>query len=62
MAAKLKIVLKRSLIGRPDDQKSTVRVLGLTKIQQSVLQEDTPAIRGMIRKVEHLVSVEELEQ
>ena len=62
MAAKLKIVLKRSLIGRPDDQKSTVRVLGLTKIQQSVLQEDTPALRGMIRKVEHLVSVEELEQ
>ena len=62
MAAKLKIVLKRSLIGRPDDQKSTVRVLGLTKIQQSVLQEDTPAIRGMIRKVEHLVSVEEQEQ
>ena len=62
MAAKLKIVLKRSLIGRPDDQKSTVRVLGLTKIQQSVLQEDTPAIRGIIRKVEHLVSVEELEQ
>ena len=62
MAAKLKIVLKRSLIGRPDDQKSTVRVLGLTKIQQSVLQEDTPSIRGMIRKVEHLVSVEELEQ
>ena len=62
MAAKLKIVLKRSLIGRPDDQKSTVRVLGLTKIHHSVLQEDTPAIRGMIRKVEHLVSVEELEQ
>ena len=62
MAAKLKIVLKRSLIGRPDDQKSTVRVLGLTKIQQSVLQEDTAAIRVMIRKVEHLVSVEELEQ
>ena len=62
MAAKLKIVLKRSLIGRPDDQKSTVRVLGLTKIQQSVLQEDTRAIRGMIRKVEQLVSVEELEQ
>ena len=59
MAAKLKIVLKRSLIGRPDDQKSTVRVLGLTKIQQSVLQEDTPAIRGMIRKVEHLITVEE---
>lgn len=59
MAAKLKIVLTRSLIGRPDDQRDTARVLGLTKIHHSVLQEDTPAIRGMIRKVEHLVSVEE---
>ena len=62
MAAKLKIVLKRSLIGRPEDQKSTVLVLGLTKIRQSIVQEDTPAIRGMIRKVEHLVSVEELKE
>lgn len=62
MATKLKIVLTRSLIGRPEDQKSTVRVLGLTKIHQSVLQEDTPTIRGMLRKVEHLVSVEELKE
>ena len=59
MAAKLKIVLTRSLIGRPNDQRDTARVLGLTKIHHSVLQKDTPAIRGMIRKVEHLVSVEE---
>ena len=62
MATKLKIVLTRSLIGRPEDQKSTVRVLGLTKIHQSVFQEDTPTIRGMLRKVEHLVSVEELKE
>jgi large subunit ribosomal protein L30 len=60
MAGKLKIVLSRSLIGRPEDQRATVRVLGLTKIRQSVLQEDTPAIRGMIRKIEHLVTVEEI--
>lgn len=60
MAGKLKIVLSRSLIGRPQDQRDTVRVLGLTKIRQSVLQEDTPAIRGMIRKIEHLVTVEEI--
>ncbi len=59
MAAKLKIVLRRSLIGRPEDQRATVQVLGLTKINHFVIQEDTPAIRGMIRKVEHLVSVEE---
>ena len=60
MAAKIKIVLSRSLIGRPEDQKATVRALGLTKIRHHILQEDTPAIRGMIRKVEHLVTVEEL--
>ena len=59
MAANLKIVLRRSLIGRPEDQRATVRVLGLTKVNHSVIQDDTPAIRGMIRKVEHLVSVEE---
>jgi len=46
MTEKLKIVLTRSLIGRPDDQRDTARVLGLTKIHHSVLQEDTPAIRG----------------
>jgi len=62
MAAKLKIVLTRSLIGRPEDQRSTARVLGLTKIHHGVLQEDTPAIRGMIRKVEHLISVEEIKE
>lgn len=59
MAAKLKIVLRRSLIGRPEDQRATVQVLGLTKVNHFVIQEDTPAIRGMIRKVEHLVNVEE---
>ena len=59
MAAKLKIVLRRSLIGRPEDQRTTVQVLGLTKINHFVIQEDTPAIRGMIRKGENLVSVEE---
>ena len=59
MAAKLKIVLRRSLIGRPEDQRATVRGLGLTKVNHSVIQDDTPAIRGMLRKVEHLVSVEE---
>jgi large subunit ribosomal protein L30 len=62
MAAKLKIILRRSLIGRPDDQKSTARVLGLTKIHHFVVQEDTPAIRGMLRKVEHLITVEELKE
>ncbi|MBU2701634.1 large subunit ribosomal protein L30 [Sporomusaceae bacterium BoRhaA] len=57
--AKLKITLSRSLIGRPVDQRATVKALGLTKMHQSVIQEDSPAIKGMIHKVEHLVTVEE---
>ncbi|MDD2443378.1 MAG: 50S ribosomal protein L30 [Desulfotomaculaceae bacterium] len=57
--AKLKITLVRSLIGRPEDQRVTVRTLGLTKTNQTVIQEDTPQTRGMINKVVHLVKVEE---
>jgi large subunit ribosomal protein L30 len=57
--AKLKITLVRSLIGRPENQRVTVRTLGLTKTNRSVLQEDTPQIRGMINKVAHLLKVEE---
>lgn len=56
--AKLKITLTRSLIGRPEDQRATVKALGLGKTNSSVVQEDSPAIKGMIRKVEHLVTVE----
>ncbi|BBB91377.1 MAG TPA: 50S ribosomal protein L30 [Methylomusa anaerophila] len=56
--AKVKITLTRSLIGRPEDQRATVKALGLKKTNSSVTQEDTPVIRGMIRKVEHLVTVE----
>ena len=57
--AKLKITLVRSLIGRPEDQRVTVRTLGLTKSNRSVTHEDTPQIRGMINKVSHLLKVEE---
>lgn len=59
--AKLKITLTRSLIGRPEDQRATVKALGLGKTNSSVVQEDSPAIRGMVRKVVHLVSVEEVQ-
>ena len=59
MAAKLKITLKRSLIGRPRDQRETVRCLGLRKINQTVVREDNSSVRGMVNKVQHLVSVEE---
>ncbi len=58
--AKLKITLVRSVIGRPETQRRTVRSLGLTKTNSSVIQEDTPQIRGMINKVSHLLKVEEV--
>jgi large subunit ribosomal protein L30 len=60
MMAKLKITLTRSLIGRPEIQRATVKALGLGKISSSVFQDDTAVIKGMIRKVEHLVTVEEV--
>jgi large subunit ribosomal protein L30 len=50
----------RSVIHRPKDQKDTVRRLGLHRIRDSVIKEDRPDIRGMLAKVRHLVSVEEL--
>jgi large subunit ribosomal protein L30 len=58
--AKLKIVLKRSTSNTSKSHEATVRALGLRKIGSSVEHEDTPQIRGMIRKVAHLVAVEEL--
>ena len=61
MALKLKVTLVRSGINRPEPQKLTIRGLGLTKLHKTVVLNDTPAIRGMIRKVSHLVKVEALE-
>ncbi len=58
--AKLKITLKKSVIGQKKDQIATVQALGLKKIRDIVEQSDTPQIRGMINKVSHLVSVEEV--
>ncbi|HFE46781.1 MAG TPA: 50S ribosomal protein L30 [Nannocystis exedens] len=58
MALKLKVTLVNSPIDRPKTQKATVRGLGLRRLNHAVVVEDTPAIRGMIRKVQHLVSVE----
>ena len=55
---KIKIKKTRSEINRPGDQKKTLIALGLKKIGQVVEHEDTPNILGMIKKVEHLVSVE----
>jgi large subunit ribosomal protein L30 len=61
MAKHLEITLKRSLIGRPENQRVTVRTLGLRKIRQSVIHQDNPAIRGMVNQVIHLVEVQEVE-
>jgi large subunit ribosomal protein L30 len=57
---KLKVTQVRSVINRPKDQKSTVRRLGLHRINDTVVKDDRPEIRGMIEKVRHLVEVEEV--
>jgi len=58
--AQLRITYARSSIGYTQRQKDTVRALGMHRIGQTVLRPDTQAIRGMIDKVRHLVSVEEI--
>jgi large subunit ribosomal protein L30 len=57
---KLKLTQRRSVIGRPKDQKDTVRRLGLHRIRDVVVKDDRPEIRGMISKVQHLIEVEEV--
>jgi ribosomal protein L30 len=60
MSTMLRITQVGSPIGRTQDQRATVRSLGLRRIRHTVIQADRPEIRGMIRKVAHLVSVEEI--
>jgi large subunit ribosomal protein L30 len=55
----VRVTLVRSPIGYTKDQKKTVLALGLRRIHQTVEHEDNPALRGMIRKVIHLLRVEE---
>ncbi|MEA5128546.1 MAG: 50S ribosomal protein L30 [Proteiniphilum sp.] len=55
--ATIKIKQTKSRIGAPKDQKKTLDALGLTKMQRVVEHEDTPSIRGLVRKVQHLVTV-----
>jgi large subunit ribosomal protein L30 len=55
----LRVTLVRSPIGFPKDQKATVRALGLHRMNQTVEHNDSPAIRGMLTKVTHLLRVEE---
>ena len=58
---KLVITQRRSAIGRAKDQKATIAALGIKRLYQQVVHNDTPQIRGMIAKVKHLVAVEEVE-
>ena len=52
---KIKVIQKKSGIGRPQDQRATLLGLGLKRLNQERILEDTPAVRGMINKVNHLV-------
>ena len=59
MAGKLRIVQVRSFSGRRFDQEQTLKALGIRRMGQTVVKQDTPAIRGMIHKVVHLLKVTE---
>lgn len=58
----LKITQIKSTIDRLENQKRTIEALGLGKLHRAVEKNDTPQIRGMIKKVKHLVKVEEVEK
>lgn len=60
MAAQLEITLKKSGIGKPEKQKKVLKGLGLTRLNKTVVRPDTPEIRGMIRRVVHLIEVREI--
>ena len=60
MSNKLRITLAKSPIGYPYRQKRTVQALGLRRMHQTVERKDTPIIRGMVNRVRHLVTVEEV--
>ena len=60
MEKKIKVTLIRSVIGRLPVQRATVRSLGLRKIGSSNVLEANPSVLGMVKKVSHLVSVEEV--
>ena len=60
MAKQVEITQVRSTIKRPQNQKLTIKALGLGKMHRTVTKELTPQVQGMINKVEHLVAVKEL--
>lgn len=61
MAKQIKITWTKSYIGYPETQRATLKSLGLKKMNQTLVKEDTPQLRGQINKVSHLLTVEELD-
>ncbi len=60
MGKELKVTLVRSMIGRPEKHRKILRGMGVTRMGRTVKLEDTPAVRGMIRKVIHMIKTEEI--
>ncbi len=58
--AQIKVTLVRSVIERPETQKRTVKSLGLGKVNSSVIRHDSPQIMGMVKKISHLIKVENI--
>jgi large subunit ribosomal protein L30 len=58
--AQLKITWSKSYIGRPQGQRKVIHALGLKRLHHTVTHGDTPTIRGMVNKVQHLLTVEEI--
>lgn len=61
MAIRIRVTQKRSAIGRVRKQKLTLEALGIHKMHQTVIHNDTPQIRGMIAKIPHLLEVDTIE-
>ena len=59
MPKRLKITLRKSMIGRPEKHRRVVHSLGLKKLNKTVVLKGTPTVRGMIRKVSHMLELEE---
>ena len=61
MANRIKITYSKSAIGYDRSQRATIKALGFRRLNQSIEHDDNPVIRGMVRKVHHLVTVEEVD-
>ncbi|MBT3312820.1 MAG: 50S ribosomal protein L30 [Desulfobacterales bacterium] len=60
MSVMIKVTLVKSMIGRPESHRKVLRGMGLTKVNRTVELKDTPSTRGMVKKVSHLVKMEEI--